>query len=364
MGVRRRAVEGLGVSLPDPAFWRGRRVLVTGHTGFKGGWAGLWLREMGAEATGFALPPDTDPSLFAMLGDAAGASLLGDLRDAGAVADAVAGAAPELVLHMAAQPLVRRGYADPVATFASNVMGTVHLLEALRGVEGLRAILVVTTDKVYENDESGRPFGEADRLGGHDPYAASKAATEIAVASYARSFFAPAGVRLATARGGNVIGGGDFAADRLIPDIVRAGLAGAPVRLRNPRATRPWQHVLDCVAAYLAYLEALAQGRDVPPSLNVGPPPGEVLTVAEIADAISAALDLPEGWAEEPGGPHEMKALSLDPGLAAAALGWRGRLAPSQAIRLTADWYAAWRRGADMEATTRAQIRDYMEAQP
>lgn len=348
--------------LPDPEFWRGRRVLVTGHTGFKGGWAALWLREMGAEVTGFALPPETEPSLFAMLGAATGSSILGDLRDPAAVADAVTRAAPEIVLHMAAQALVRRSYAEPAATFATNVMGTVHLLDALRGAEELSAVLVVTSDKVYANDESGRAFTEGDRLGGHDPYAASKAATEIAVESFAASFFAPEGVPLATARGGNVIGGGDFAEDRLVPDIVRAGLSGEPLRLRNPRATRPWQHVLDCVSGYLVYLEALAQGRDVPPALNFGPPPGELMTVAGIADAMAAAMDLPCGWTEEPGGPREMRALALDPGLAATALGWRGRIAPHRAIELTADWYAAWRKGADMERVTREQIRAFQEA--
>lgn len=353
------------MSGPDPAFWRGRRVLLTGHTGFKGGWAALWLREMGAEVTGFALPPDTEPSLFAMLGDAAGASILGDLRDRDAVAGAIARARPQIVLHMAAQPLVRRGYADPVGTFGANLMGTVHLLDSLRGAEDLRACLVVTTDKVYENDETGRPFGEHDRLGGHDPYAASKAAAEIAASSFARSYFAPAGVRVATARGGNVIGGGDFAADRLVPDIVRAALSGRPLRLRNPDATRPWQHVLDCLSGYLVYLEALASGRDVPPALNIGPPPGDVVTVAGIADAMASALDLPGGWTAEPGGgPHEMAALALDPGLAASALGWRGRIAPAEAIRLTAEWYSAWRRGGEMETVTRTQIRDFMEARP
>ena len=357
-------METLDLMRPDPAFWRGRRVLVTGHTGFKGGWAALWLRELGSQVTGFALPPDTEPSLFAMLGAATGESILGDLRDRAVVADAVARAAPEIVLHMAAQPLVRRGYAEPVETFAANMMGTVHLLDALRHAKGLRAVLVVTSDKVYENDESGRPFTEADRLGGHDPYAASKAATEIATASFARSYFAPAGVRLATGRGGNVIGGGDFAADRLVPDIVRAALAGEPVRLRNPAATRPWQHVMDCLSGYLVYLEALAAGRPVPAALNFGPPPGEVLRVAKIADAMAAALDIGGGWTEEPGGPHEMRALSIDPGRAGMELGWRGRLTPWQAIRLTADWYAAWRRGDDMERVTHRQILDYTGAGP
>jgi CDP-glucose 4,6-dehydratase len=247
----------------------------------------------------------------------------------------------------------------------------VHLLDALRGAHGLRAVLVVTSDKVYDNDESGRAFAEGDRLGGHDPYAASKAAAEMAAASFSRAYFAPAGVRLATARGGNVIGGGDFAADRLVPDIVRAALAGEAVRLRNAGATRPWQHVLDCVAGYLVYLEALAAGRAVPAALNFGPPGGtapgrDVLSVSELAAAMCEAMGAPPAVAEAPAGtgagPREMRALALDAGLAATALGWRGRIGASEAVRLTADWYGAWRRGAEMERFTRDQIRAYAEA--
>ncbi|MEM0944639.1 MAG: CDP-glucose 4,6-dehydratase, partial [Pseudomonadota bacterium] len=270
----------------SPAFWRGRRVLLTGHTGFKGAWAGAWLGRMGAEVTGFALAPQTQPALFEML-DFPGRSIIGDLRDPAAISQAVADADPEIVIHMAAQPLVRQSYADPVETYGTNVMGTVHLLEALKPAPAGR-ILVVTSDKVYENDETGRAFAEGDRLGGHDPYAASKAATEIVVASYRRSFFAEAGVALATARGGNVIGGGDFSADRLVPDIARALAAGRPVELRNPQATRPWQHVLDCLSGYLTYLEALP---DAPAALNFGPAdPADALSVAEVTGAMNAAL--------------------------------------------------------------------------
>lgn len=347
--------------MADPAFWRGRRVLLTGHTGFKGAWAAFWLTEMGAEVTGLALAPETDPALFDILG-AQGRSVICDLRDRDRVAAEVAAADPEIVLHMAAQPLVRRSYREPVETFATNVMGTVHLLDALRGAD-VRAILVVTSDKVYENDESGRAFAEDARLGGHDPYAASKAAAEIAVASYARSYFREAGVPLATARGGNVIGGGDFSEDRLVPDIIRAALTGNVLQLRNPEASRPWQHVLDCLSGYFAYLEGLATGRDLPPSLNFGPhDPADVLTVGAVTAEMCRAMGLPGDWQlDEAPAPHEMAALAIDSTRAGATLGWRGRLTGREAIRLTADWYAAWKNGADMTRVTRDQIAAYQE---
>jgi len=344
----------------DPTFWRNRRILLTGHTGFKGGWAARWLTAMGAQVTGFALPPETDPNLHELI-DTGATSILGDLRDRDTVAAAVAQAAPQIVLHLAAQPLVRRSYRDPVETFGSNVMGTVHLLDALRASDGLKAILVVTTDKVYENDGQGRAFSEDDRLGGHDPYAASKAATEIAVASFARSYFDESGVALATARGGNVIGGGDFSEDRLVPDIIRAARSGETLHLRNPGATRPWQHVLDCLDGYFTYLQALATRPDAPRTLNIGPhDPADTRTVAELATAMHAALGTPREWDRDTAPrPHEMAALALDPTAAREKLDWRGRLSSAQAIRLTADWYAAWTNGADMTRATDDQITAY-----
>jgi len=348
----------------DPAFWRGKRVLLTGHTGFKGSWAALWLTGLGAEVTGFALAPPAGPSLQGILGEVGVASILGDLRDSGAVVAAVARAAPEIVLHMAAQPLVRQSYRAPVETFATNVMGTVHLLDALRHAPGLRTVLVVTTDKVYANDETGRAFREDDRLGGHDPYAASKAATEIAAESFRKSFLDAAGVRLITARGGNVIGGGDFSEDRLVPDIVRAMRAGRPVELRNPQATRPWQHVLDCLNGYFSYLQA-ADGGPVPDALNIGPPdPADSRTVADVAAAMARALGTSDRWTRDGAHhPHEMAALALDPSAARQSLGWRGRLTSAQAIQWTADWYAAWVNGADMTRFTRDQIAAYHAAE-
>lgn len=344
--------------------WRGRRVLLTGHTGFKGAWAARWLARKGARVTGLALPPAEGPSLARMLGgDHLEAEHLIDLRDAERVARAVAAARPEIVLHLAAQALVRASYADPVGTVGTNVMGTVHLLDALRRQDGLAAILVVTSDKVYENDESGRAYGEDDRLGGHDPYSASKAAAEIVAAGYARSFFGPAGVPLATARGGNVVGGGDFAADRLVPDIVRAAQSNRPVALRNPGATRPWQHVLDCVSGYVAYAEALAGGREVPPALNFGPAPGErPIAAGEVARRLHAALGRADDWRpDDSPAPHEMARLAIDARAAAKALGWRPRLAAGATLDWTAEWYAAFLAGADMAALTDAQIARYEE---
>lgn len=349
----------------DPAFWRTRRVLLTGHTGFKGTWCARWLSAMGADVTGFALPPDTDPAMADLVRTGA-TSILGDLADRDAVGAAVASAAPQVVLHLAAQPLVRAGYADPVGTFTTNVMGTIHLLEALRGTPDLEAVLIVTTDKVYENDETGRAFTEDAPLGGHDPYAASKAAAEIATASYARSFFDRSGVPVATARGGNVIGGGDFARDRLIPDIVRAVRSGGDVALRNPRAVRPWQHVLDCLDGYLTFAQALATDAAAPRTLNIGPhDPADTRTVAEVTRAMQTAMGVPAAWSVGTAeAPREMATLSLDPTRARRTLGWQGRLDADTATRLTADWYAAWTNGADMTRVSDDQIAYYRSLEP
>ncbi len=345
----------------------GRRVLLTGHTGFKGAWAARWLARMGARVTGLALPPEPGPSLFRALGEGhLAASHLVDLRDLAAVEGVVRAADPELVLHMAAQPLVRQSYADPVGTFATNIQGTVHLLDALRRLAAPQAVLVITSDKVYANDCSGRAYGEDDRLGGHDPYSASKSATEIVVASYREAFFAPAGRALATARGGNVIGGGDWSADRLVPDIVRALSRNAPVALRNPGATRPWQHVLDCLDGYFTYLSALAEGRALPPALNFGPPAGApAISVADLTDTLLTAMGRPAAFRHDPApGPHEMAHLAIDAGAAAGVLGWHPRLTPQAAVQLSADWYAAQLAGRDMIAETDAQIAQYQDLIP
>ena len=346
------------------SFWTGRRVLITGHTGFIGGWLSLALLELGADVHGIALPPPGTPSLFAASGlESRLAHRIVDLRDLDPTRQAVREAMPEIVFHLAAQPIVRQARQQPVESFATNVMGTVHLLDALRRHGGLRAALVVTSDKVYENDDTGRAHAEDDRLGGHDPYSASKAATEIVVASFRRSWFAPAGVPLVTARGGNVVGGGDFGADRLVPDILRAAMAGRAPVLRNPEATRPWQHVLDCLSGYFTYLEAAAGRRDLPAALNFGPSAGMApVPVAEVARRIQSALGIALPWVPDAArGPHEMTRLAIDARRATEVLGWRPRLGTEAAIAWTAEWYGAWLGGGDMAALCARQIAAYEE---
>ena len=347
--------------LPDPKFWKDRRVLLTGHTGFKGAWLALWLSHMGARVVGLSLPPETKPNLFELAVIASQVdSHLGDIRDIARVKAMVASAAPQLVIHMAAQALVRRSYREPVETFATNIMGTANLLEAVRSVRNLEACLVVTSDKVYENDGKGTAFAETERLGGHDPYSASKAATEIVVESYRRSFFADTAAKPATARGGNVIGGGDFSEDRIVPDIWRAHRANEAVVLRYPDATRPWQHVLDCLSGYLVYAEHLAQGAVSDHALNFGPRDKTGLPVRELVGAMQSAIGAKVEWVQAPGPqPKEMPALALDCAKAERTLGWRSRLDAKQTIAWTAEWYKAFATGADVQAITRAQIERY-----
>jgi CDP-glucose 4,6-dehydratase len=354
-------VEGLDLSagFPNPDFWRGRRVLLTGHTGFKGSWAALWLARLGAETTGFALPPDASPALFdlARVGSDL-RSRIGDLRDPAAVDAAVAAADPEIVLHFAAQPLVRRAIADPVETFATNVMGTVNLLQALRASPSLSRVLIVTSDKVYANHDEGRAFAENDPLGGKDPYSASKAATEILTRAFAETYFSPRGIHVVTARGGNVIGGGDAAQDRIVPDVVRAWSLGQRPMLRMPEATRPWQHALDCLGGYLLYAEQM--DRPIPRALNFGPDPADVVSVGALTRAMLEALGAAPEFDVEPAMTStEMRALAIDPRRATAELGWRNRLPGGLAIRWTAEWHRRARLGEDPRAITLSQIEAY-----
>lgn len=347
--------------LPDPAFWHGRRVLLTGHTGFKGGWAALWLDKLGAKVSGLALAPDTQPSLFDLAGIGAGlTSHIADLRDREAVQRIVADADPQVVLHLAAQPLVRRSLREPVETLATNVLGTAHLLDALRGRDGLDAVLIVTSDKVYANSEQGRPFAETDPLGGKDPYSASKAAAEIVAASFSKSYFAADNIPVATARGGNVVGGGDFSEDRIVPDIVRAAQTGETLVLRHPDAVRPWQHVLDCLAGYLVYAQGLAHGLDLPASLNFGPEPTSPVTVGDFADAVQAAMEIENGWRHQsvPGSVEAML-LTLDSSTSRSVLDWRDRLPGPACVAATAAWYRAWLNGADMRTVSLDAIAAY-----
>jgi len=341
-------------------FWRGKRVLVTGHTGFKGAWAAIWLHRLGAEVTGLALAPDQTPSLFELAGVAGLVdSHILDLRDAAAVSAFLAPRTFDLVLHMAAQPIVRAAVEAPVATFATNIMGTAHLLDALRA-RPPQATLVVTSDKVYANPETGRAFAETDPLGGKDPYSASKAAAEIVTRSFARSYFEPAGAPLATARGGNVIGGGDFSRDRILADIVRAARAGQAVVVRHPEATRPWQHVLDCLAGYFRYLQALAGDPATPRALNFGPRPGgPEVTVGELARlGVEALGGAP--WRYEPDPASlEARSLAIDASLARRAIGFESRLEAPAAVALTMDWYRRQGAGEDALALCREQIEGY-----
>jgi CDP-glucose 4,6-dehydratase len=347
------------VAAVNAGFWAGKRVLLTGHTGFKGSWAAIWLNRMGAEVTGLALPPDQAPALFTLAGvERRIASRFVDLRNPDAVTAAVGAHAFDLVLHMAAQPIVRASVEDPIGTFQTNVMGTAHLLQALRGQPQLKAVLAITSDKVYANNDAGRPFVEADNLGGKDPYSASKAATEIVVQSFAKSYFPT--VAVGTARGGNVIGGGDFSRDRLVADIVRAARGGAQVVLRHPEATRPWQHVLDCLAGYFRHLEALATDPATPRALNFGPRPGGAeVSVGELATLGVEALG-GQPWRHEPDPDSlEAKALAIDASLARRVLGFESRLDAPEAVALTMDWYRRQAAGEDALSLCLEQIEGY-----
>lgn len=340
----------------------GTRVLVTGHTGFKGSWLCEWLLELGAEVTGIALEPDTEPSLFHRLGLARRISRhhILDVRDQPSLTAAVAAAQPMVVFHLAAQPLVRLSYRDPKATWDINVGGTVNLLEAVRTTPCVRACVVVTSDKCYENREQIWGYRESDSLGGHDPYSSSKGAAEIAVASWRRSFFNdPAGCRLASARAGNVIGGGDWSADRIVVDLVRAIAAGQPLRLRNPAATRPWQHVLEPLSGYLWLASRLldADSRHLAESWNFGPADASVTSVEHLARRLVAAWGT--GSVEiqgNAGQPHEAGLLKLDVSKAAAGLAWHGLWDVERTIRETVTWYRDPDAGS---ALTRRQIAAY-----
>jgi CDP-glucose 4,6-dehydratase len=340
-------------------FWRGRRVLLTGHTGFKGAWLGLWFRALGAEVTGFALPPTTHPNLWSIVGQDM-RSIIGDIRDAALIRKTVMEADPQIVVHMAAQALVRESYVDPLGTYATNVMGTANLLQACRGLRRVECVLVITSDKVYDNRGEGRAFREDDALGGHDPYSNSKACAELVTSSFRHSFYAD-GPPLATARAGNVIAGGDWSADRLIPDCVRALDAGGPVSLRNPEAVRPWQHVLEPLAGYLAILRSLVETPEATPrTVNFGPDPASFCTVREVVETFSVRFAGRPGWQRDPGRhPPEAPVLTLSSELAVSALGWRPQLSIQESLSWTADWYRAFRGGEDMLAFSREQIRRY-----
>jgi CDP-glucose 4,6-dehydratase len=343
-------------------FWRGKRVFLTGHTGFKGGWLSLWLTDLGADVHGYALAPPTDPNFFTAtaLKKRLASSTLADIRDAAALERAMQAAQPDIVLHLAAQPLVRLSYAEPVETYAVNVMGTVNLLEAVRKSPGVQAVVNVTTDKCYENREWVWPYRENEALGGHDPYSSSKACSELVTAAWRRSFLDAAGVQLASARAGNVIGGGDWAADRLVPDFLRALDTGQPLVIRSPQATRPWQHVLEPLSGYLMLAERLcADGRDFAEAWNFGPDEADARPVQWIVETLCARLPGAKWHRDVALQPHEAHTLRLDSAKAHARLGWLPRWNLPRALEATLDWHQAWKAGADMADFSLRQIREY-----
>jgi CDP-glucose 4,6-dehydratase len=350
---------------PDASFWRGKRVLLTGHTGFKGAWLAIWLHRLGAQVTGLSLEPATEPNLFS-LAEVAGlcSSHVCDIRDASALAARVRSAEPQIVLHLAAQALVREGYASPLETFATNVMGTAHVLDALRATPGVRVAVVVTTDKVYRNLEQPYPYREDDALGGHDPYSASKAASEIVAASYRDAFLKARGVAVATARAGNVIGGGDWSADRLLPDAVRAWSAGAPLQIRRPEAVRPWQHVLEPLAGYLALAEGLWNDPGLAGGWNFGPLTHEAATVRTVVEIARSAWPRAEViYGDGTEGPHEAGWLALEIAKARTALQFAPRWPLGETVHKTMAWYRQLNDGADARALCEAEIAAWEQAE-
>ncbi len=361
----------MGVGLATLAFdvarmtgnlWIGRDVLLTGHTGFKGAWMAVLLRSLGARVHGIALPAEGDPALWPQLRSQLDIrEQLIDIRDQPALTRAVAACDPDLVIHMAAQSLVRRSYEDPCGTFATNVVGCANLLEALRPSTRLRGVLVVTSDKVYANPDQGRPLRESDPLGGGDPYSCSKAAAELVVQSFAASFFDKRGIPLVTARGGNVIGGGDWAVDRIVPDIYRAVMSRQFIVLRYPNALRPWQHVLDCLHGYLLFLDHAVQTKgQCVRALNFGPEENIGINVRELTELIGSELGHREGWRHVPEAePREKMALALDASLARETLSWRPRLTTRDTIHWTADWYRRYRAGTPALELIDEQIKRF-----
>lgn len=349
----------------NPSFWRDKRVFLTGHTGFKGGWLSLWLQSMGAEVHGYALSPPTEPNFFTVTGVANGMarSEISDIRDQEKLRDTMKAARPEIVFHLAAQPLVRHSYLHPVETYAVNVMGTVNLLEAVRVNDSVKAIVNVTTDKCYENRESTWCYRENEPMGGFDPYSSSKGCAELVTSAYRRSFLEAEGIALASARAGNVIGGGDWAADRLIPDFLRALDEGQTLKLRNPQSIRPWQHVLEPLSGYLMLAERLhTDGPPFSEAWNFGPSDAHsvqwiVEHMANIRqDTIWRCDDTPQ--------PHEVQFLSLDSSKARQKLGWQPQWRLETALLRTLEWHEAWKNAGDMRSITLAQIANYQSGQP
>jgi CDP-glucose 4,6-dehydratase len=357
-------VEGLAV---DPEFWRGRRVLLTGHTGFKGSWLALWLESLGAEVVGLSLGVPTDPSLFEVARVAEGVtSIEADIRDADAVRRALADSRAEIVIHMAAQSLVRRSFDQPVETYATNVMGTVHVLDAARRSDEVRVVVNVTTDKCYENREWMWGYREHEPMGGYDPYSSSTGCAELVTAAFRRSYAqGEAGPAIASARAGNVIGGGDWAEDRLVPDLMRAAVEGRPAVVRNPDAVRPWQHVLNPLSGYLMLAQALWGSREHAEAWNFGPDDRDARPVRWMIDRLSEEWGEPIAWEQEDGEmPHEAQYLKLDSSKAKARLGWSPTWALEDALASIAAWYQTQRSGEDLRALALDQIGAFQAGRP
>ena len=351
----------MNIARPDRNFWKAKRVLVTGQTGFKGSWLTLWLHRLGAQVFGIGILPDTNPSLFELAGiRELCESHFCDIRNKEALLKLIGKIQPELVFHLAAQPLVRHSYLEPVETYSTNVMGTVHLLEALRGVTCLKAAVMVTTDKVYSNNEWQWPYREDDTLGGHDPYSASKAASELVINSYRNSFLDQQGVAVASARAGNVIGGGDWSADRLIPDAVRSWQIGEVLEVRRPEAVRPWQHVLEPLAGYLILAEKLWVNPELAGAYNFGPSKDELVTVKDVIELARKIYSRGTvHYKENMIGPHEAGLLVLETSKVRHILGVESSLILSQAIEITMEWYRSQTDGFDARKLCENDISFY-----
>lgn len=360
----RRPVESLEVT---PEFWSGKRVFLTGHTGFKGSWLALWLHSLGADVTGYSLEPNTEPNHFdAIALPEIVTSIIGDIRDVDALRTAMTNARPDIVLHLAAQPLVRESYSDPLGTYETNVMGTANVLESVRSCETVRSVVIITTDKVYENKEQDIAYVETDALGGFDPYSNSKACTELVTSSYVQSFFnadnyAEHGVAIATARAGNVFGGGDWAKDRLVPDLIRAYEAGVAPTIRFPGSVRPWQHVLEPLRGYLFLARALFEhGTAFNGAFNFGPRESDAQNVKTICDIVSGILGVSGDWVTDEGqNPHEAGLLKLDIAKAKATLAWEPKTNLEQGLAMTTHWYKNFRDAADVRELSLADIRAF-----
>lgn len=346
-------------------FWKGKRVFLTGHTGFKGGWLSLWLSEMGAEVHGYALAPTTDLNFYKVSGlsHCLASSVIADIRNGDELVSALLSANPDIVLHLAAQPLVRYSYNSPVETYAVNVMGTVNLFEAIRQSANVKAVVNVTTDKCYENKERNEPYGEDESLGGYDPYSSSKACSELVTSAYRRSFLEPQGISVASARAGNVIGGGDWSADRLVPDFLRAIDAGQTLNIRYPEAIRPWQHVLEPLYGYLQLAEKLYLEKDAfAEAWNFGPEEDDSRPVEWLANNLCNRIPGASWQSQGTTQLHEAGTLKLDSSKAKNRLAWHPRWNLDQALACTVDWHLAWKKGADMRAFSLHQISEYESA--